>query len=67
MEIVPHDIIGGQPLHYRRTDDGKFLLYSVGWDETDNGGIIYLGESSHWVGNKWVPYESDWVWHYPTQ
>ena len=35
---VPRDIIGGQPLHYRRTDDGKFLLYSVGWNETDDGG-----------------------------
>jgi len=35
---VPRDIIGGQPLHYRRADDGKFLLYSVGWNETDDGG-----------------------------
>ena len=24
--------------HYRRLDDGRFLLYSVGWDEVDNGG-----------------------------
>ena len=23
---VPHDVIGGQPLHYRRGEDGKFLL-----------------------------------------
>ena len=38
IEKLPHDIIGGQPLHYRRTADGKFLLYSVGWNETDDGG-----------------------------
>ena len=38
MEKIPHDIIGGQPLHYRRTSDGKFLLYSVGWNVTDDGG-----------------------------
>ena len=42
METIPHDIIGGQPLHYRRTDDGKFLLYSVGWNETDDGGCRTL-------------------------
>ncbi len=41
MEKMPHDIIGGQPLHYRRTDDGKFLLYSVGWNETDDGGQVF--------------------------
>jgi hypothetical protein len=38
IEQLPHDIIGGQPLHYRRAEDGQFLLYSVGWNETDDGG-----------------------------
>jgi hypothetical protein len=38
LALVPRDIIGGQPLHYRRMDDGKFLLYSVGWNETDDDG-----------------------------
>jgi hypothetical protein len=27
---VPHDPIGGQPLHYRPTENGQFILYSVG-------------------------------------
>jgi len=35
---LPHDVIGGQPLHYRTTDAGKFVLYSIGWDEKDDGG-----------------------------
>jgi hypothetical protein len=35
---LPHDIVNGEPLKYHRTDDGKFLLYSVGWNETDEGG-----------------------------
>lgn len=34
---LPHDIVTGEPLKYRRTDDGKFLLYSVGWNEKDDG------------------------------
>jgi hypothetical protein len=45
---IPPDIIGGEPLHYRRAEDGKFLLYSVGWSGTDHGG-------------KPGP-EGDWVW-----
>jgi len=39
---LPHDIITGQPLHYRRTDDGKFILYSIGWDDKDDGGKVFL-------------------------
>jgi len=52
IEKLPHDIIGGQPLHYRRTDGGKFLLYSVGWNETDDGGQD--------GGNDFT--KGDWVW-----
>ncbi|MBW8864331.1 MAG: hypothetical protein JF609_05290, partial [Verrucomicrobia bacterium] len=40
IEKIPHDIINGQPLHYRRTDDAKYVLYSVGWNETDDGGQV---------------------------
>jgi hypothetical protein len=38
IEMLPHDIINGEPLKYRRTAEGSFLLYSVGWNETDDGG-----------------------------
>jgi len=48
---IPHDPIGGQPLKYRRTEDGQFLLYSIGWNEKDDGGVA--GKS---------PVEGDWVW-----
>ncbi|MGB7746129.1 MAG: hypothetical protein WBN75_02450 [Verrucomicrobiia bacterium] len=54
IEKLPHDIIGGQPLIYRRTGDGKFLLYSVGWNETDDGGT---------TSDKMD--QGDWVWQYP--
>jgi hypothetical protein len=61
IEKLPHDVIGGQPsqgsgsagqpLHYRRTADGKFVLYSVGWNETDDGGT---------ASDKMD--QGDWVW-----
>jgi hypothetical protein len=62
IEKVPHDIIGGQPLHYRRTDDGSFVLYSVGWNGTDDGGKVVLrkGGSVDWE-------KGDWVWQYPAK
>ncbi|HSY74541.1 MAG TPA: hypothetical protein VK810_03645 [Dongiaceae bacterium] len=58
---IPHDIINGEPLHYRRTDDRQFILYSVGWNETDDGGVvgIPLGGSSPKLDL------GDWVWRYP--
>ena len=57
---IPHDVIGGKPLHYRRTDSGKFLLYSIGWNETDDGGQIDLQESGYTDTSK-----GDWVWPNP--
>jgi hypothetical protein len=61
MEKVPHDIIGGGPLHYRRTDDGQFVLYSVGWNEKDDGGVVSLTKTYRLpdIDN------GDWVWRYP--
>jgi hypothetical protein len=59
---IPHDIINGQPLHYRRTDDGNFLLYSVGWNEMDDGGQVVLAKDGSVDREK-----GDWVWQYPVK
>jgi len=50
---LPHDLIGGGPLKYRRTNDGRFLLYSIGWNETDDGGRADKSPSDA---------NADWVW-----
>ena len=57
---VPHDPVGGQPLHYRPADDGQFILYSVGWNEKDDGGIVSLKK-----GGAVDLDNGDWVWRYP--
>ena len=67
IDKLPHDIISGQPsqgsgsasqpLHYRRTSDGQFVLYSVGWNETDDGGVAGIDKDGA------VDMQSgDWVW-----
>jgi hypothetical protein len=62
IETLPHDVINGEPLKYRRTDDGQFVLYSVGWNETDDGGILGLTKNGNWD-----PKKGDWLWHYPAR
>jgi hypothetical protein len=60
MQEVPHDVINGDPLHYRLTQDGQFILYSVGWNEADDGGKVVTRK------NGVVDRSSgDWVWRYP--
>jgi hypothetical protein len=57
---IPHDVINGKPLRYRRTENGSFVLYSVGWNETDDG-----GEVSQTQTKRPNPEAGDWVWRYP--
>jgi hypothetical protein len=62
--VLPHDIINGQPLKYRRLDNGRFLLYSVGWNEKDDGGVVakMKGDPDHQD-----VLQGDWVWQYPDE
>ena len=36
---LPTDLMTDEGLKYQRTDDGRFQLYSVGWNLKDDGGI----------------------------
>jgi hypothetical protein len=56
---LPQDVITGEAYKYRRTADGQFVLYSVGWDETDDGGEVSLKNGSIDIS------KGDWVWQYP--
>jgi hypothetical protein len=70
LEKIPHDVIGGQPLIYRRTGDGQFVLYSVGWNETDDGGVVGTQKSHDprdESDNRLDLSQGDWVWRYPAK
>jgi len=58
IQDIPHDVIDGNPLRYRRTADGQFLLYSIGWDEIDDGGAVDK-QTHSWDRT------GDWAWSYP--
>ena len=55
---IPRDLIGGQPLKYRR-EKGEFVLYSVGWNQKDDGGVASLRK-----GGSVDLTKGDWVWPY---
>ena len=50
------DPMSGQPFHYRPTDDGWFLLYSVGENGRDDGGTFRRLEDGPIL---------DWPWPVP--
>jgi hypothetical protein len=60
---VPSDVIGGGELRYRRNDGDRLVLYSVGWNGKDDGGVVAL------VRGKTFPDDEagDWVWQYPRE
>jgi hypothetical protein len=58
MAHAPNDVITGEPFKYRRTEDGQFILYSVGWDDKDDGGV---------PGKNLFDVQGDWVWSYPAK
>jgi hypothetical protein len=58
---LPRDVINGQPLNYLRNSDGQYVLYSVGWDAIDGGGVIVPLQNSRNVDYT----KGDWVWRLP--
>jgi len=53
---LPHDTMG-QPFKYRRAGEGRFLLYSVGWNETDDDGKTTFDQNG-FIENT----SPDWAW-----
>ncbi len=71
LEKMPLDVITGEPLKYRRTTDGQFVLYSVGWNAKDDVGTLAWGRGKLHTNHDNSPTEDtklgDWVWQYPAK
>ena len=77
LDRVPNDVIDGAPMRYRLTVDGRYQLYSIGWDGRDDGGAIDWPPDRKWrrtgggiPAAQEQPFPSpsrdqgDWVWQY---
>jgi hypothetical protein len=51
IPVLPVDPINGGALVYHHIGQGRFILYSIGWDEKDNGGAPMDADG-----------KGDWVW-----
>ena len=64
IDEVPHDIMNGEAYHYQLRQDGTFLLYSVGWNQIDDGGtVVFKNEAKTQVDYE----QGDWVWPTPAK
>jgi hypothetical protein len=63
MAKIPTDVISGDLLHYHRTSPNQFVLYSIGWNQTDDGGDMPVRKP----GNTPDPKDGDWAWRYEAQ
>ena len=54
LDAVPRDVMDGAPLRYRRTAEGGFVIWSIGWDRYDDGGDSEPAKITR------IP--PDWVW-----
>ena len=64
LDRIPTDVIDGRPLRYRRLDPARYILYSVGWNQTDDGGKVGQrpGPLEAWEDSLLIKDEGDWVW-----
>ena len=58
LKPLPDDWMSGQPFHYRRTEDGRFELWSVGPDGKDDGGIYRTRNRK----DNSISEDRDWSW-----
>jgi hypothetical protein len=62
LESITNDVITGKPMRYHLTADGAFVLYSLGLNETDEGGTVaWKDRRAERADLK----AGDWVWRYP--
>ncbi len=65
---LPLDPINEKPMGYRKSADGKYTLWSVGFDGKDDGGKRTLNEKKpeNTQFHK-ADYVGDWVWDFPAE
>jgi hypothetical protein len=64
IESLPTDVMDGKPLRYHLKSDGGYVVYSIGWNQADDGGQIVLTTGKTPSVD---PTRGDWVWQMPTK
>jgi len=65
---LPPDIMTGQPMRYRREANGRYTLWSVGFDRKDDNGKRNLDPQKPEATLLFkADYVGDWVWDFPAK
>jgi hypothetical protein len=60
LDTLPKDVIDGKPLRYQPASNGDYLVYSIGWNQTDDGGRMAFGRKDKRDSVDLT--RGDWVW-----
>jgi hypothetical protein len=65
---LPPDPMDGKPMRYRKTPDGKYALWSIGFDGKDDAGKrVFDDKKSENIKFTDEKYVGDWVWDFPAE
>ena len=61
LSSIPNDPIDGQPMRYKLAGESDYVLYSIGWNETDDNGELAWKEK---YGQRLQIdiNNGDWIW-----
>ena len=65
---IPNDPIDDKPMRYRQTNDGRYMLWSVAFDQNDDNGKVNIefpdddGVAARSLNRP--NYKGDWTWQY---
>jgi hypothetical protein len=60
IKALPQDPCSGEAFRYRPLRNDRFVLYSVGWNQTDDNGETSGGKR----GAEMELRKGDWIWNY---
>ncbi|MCW0221041.1 MAG: hypothetical protein OJI67_22120 [Prosthecobacter sp.] len=65
LTAIPLDPLDHQPIRYRQTQDGRYILWCIGFDDVDDLGQVNprSGGSPASMMSKFF-YKGDWAWQY---
>ena len=64
LPTIPSDPIDDKPMRYRRTEDGRFMLWSVALDGHDDQGKIISTDVTQLSHLSRTEFKGDWPWRY---
>ena len=68
VKRLPLDVLSAKPIGYRKTPEGRYALWCIGFDGKDDGGKRVLDDEQPEKTKLYdTSYIGDWVWDFPKE